>query len=432
MNYIPAMPFFRNDIKSDKDNITCWEFTTSGNNNIASYRKVNSSSMYTRHGMCQYYTTYNDINYIITVKYNFGLPEGVTIFQRGLSLKVIATFSYITRGSIKILSNKPLEQAYQVLPSRYAYVCLLMKGDSYLPGLQALSASIYNTQTNNDFVVMITSDVTRNKVEKYVTRAVDIDYLQFESKQLRTAKQQDLYSKWFSISYTKWNSLKLVEYDKIILLDLDIVVLENLDHLFIRSAPAGTFSMPWAYPYVKEGKSQVYNPYINIKDNEVIPKSAIEIGLNGFRRKTEQGGKQKYKSFDNEHSFVLIATTVLLKPSIQDFNDYITMMNKNQPFGYPNCNSMFDEQSIALFYNSVDDSRLSSTGPVSRLSSTNRWHMISQRYNMIPWHSKVWLPKGEKAAVYHFFGKEKPWEMKKEEWPDLKVWWKYYEMSSQI
>jgi alpha-N-acetylglucosamine transferase len=428
LELIPAAPMVRNDIKDTRGVISCWELSASGVENFAMYTKRDSIG-YVRHGFSQYYTKYQNIWYIITVKYNEGLPEGVTVFKRGLRSKVIGTYRYEklnnsvslqehpSQGLI-ILKNKPLDAPYQQLPSRYAYVSLLMKGDAYLPGLRALSASIHSSQTPYDFVCMITPDVTQSKVEGLVSKVFKIDYLQYESKSLRTKKQQDLYTKWFDVSYTKWNALKLIEYQKVILLDLDIVVLENLDHLFLRRAPAGTFSMPWAYPFTKtrDPSKAVYNPYINIKDNELIPQKDVEIGLNGYKRdkvghRTGNGSKSSM-----EHSFVLIATTVLLQPSLEDFKQYQAMMTQqtsNKAFGFPNCNSMFDEQSIALFYK-------------------ERWTMITQKYNMIPWHLKTWLPPGQTPSVYHFFGEKKPWEMNAKEWPDLKVWWNYYNLASEL
>jgi lipopolysaccharide biosynthesis glycosyltransferase len=110
-----------------------------------------------------------------------------------------------------------------------------------------------------------------------------------------------------------------------------------------------------------------------------------------------------------DKSFVLIATTVLLQPSRNDYDRYIKLIDDPQPFGFSGCYSGFDEQSLALLYQ-------------------DKWHYISQQYNIIPWHENAWLPRGEKAAIYHFFGDTKPWLMDSQKWPDLTLWYKFYNL----
>lgn len=270
--------------------------------------------------------------------------------------------------------------------SRFAYVSLLMKGNGYLPGLRALSASLKATGTTHDFICLVTPDVDKELVLPYVARIKEVPYLTYPTRAMKTMKQQKMYDSWMSDSYTKWSCLTLTEYEKILFLDLDTIAVQNLDHLFDRPTPAATFSNAWADPYTTRG---LFNPYRSLKDADRVPASAIRIGL--------------------ERAFVLIATSVLLTPSQEAFDRLLNILSNatvNQPFGFPGCYSAFDEQALTLVYQD--------------------WYHISQSYNMIPWHAKTWLPPTEQVSVYHYFG-DKPWTLKREQWPDLAPWWRYHD-----
>jgi hypothetical protein len=74
-----------------------------------------------------------------------------------------------------------------------------MKGDSYLPGVQALGSSLRATGTVHDFVCMITPDVTKSKVVPHATRVVEVPYLTFKTKHMKTEKQRDMYTEELSL-----------------------------------------------------------------------------------------------------------------------------------------------------------------------------------------------------------------------------------------
>lgn len=128
-----------------------------------------------------------------------------------------------------------------------------MKGDSYIAGAAATAYSIKNSGSTYDVVCMVTPDVTeegRERLRIVCTNVVEVPYLQFEVKKLKTTKQQNLYDKWVDVSFTKWNALSLTEYVKVLFIDADKIVLQNIDHLFSHSTPAGTFASPWSETYV--------------------------------------------------------------------------------------------------------------------------------------------------------------------------------------
>jgi lipopolysaccharide biosynthesis glycosyltransferase len=273
----------------------------------------------------------------------------------------------------------------KMFKKKRAYVHLIMKGDKYIPGALVSAYTIKLTKTKYDCVCMVTHDVTiegKEQLKKVFDKIIEIPYLKYETKPLRTKKQFEKYP-WVNIGYTKWNALNLTDYDKVLLIDADKIVHSNLDHLFELQAPAGTFSSPWSLPHKKNG---MFNPYKNVKHGGTITPFMIEMGL--------------------KNSFVAPGTMILLEPSYNDFNKYCNMMNIMSPFGFRTCNSMSDEQSLAYFY------------------SNKNWTHIHQKYNAIPRHNKNWL-YGERPCVTHYFGIEKPWYNKKNRYnyPDFDLWW---------
>jgi lipopolysaccharide biosynthesis glycosyltransferase len=267
--------------------------------------------------------------------------------------------------------------------SKYAWVCLVMRGDKYVPGALVTAYSLRKTNTKHELVCMVTKDVTpaaRNQLSIVFNSVIEVPYLSAKCKPLRTERQKELYSTWVNDAFTKWNMLKLTVYNKVMFIDADKIVLNNIDHLFDLAAPAATFSSPWAKPYIENG---MHNPYESVTHGKPITKAQIAEGL-------------------TRNSFVLIGTMVLLEPNLQDYNFFCQRLLEQKEFGFAGCNSMTDEQSLVSLY------------------PKSGWTMISQQYNFIPWHIK-WL-QGQKPYVFHFFGR-KPWEMDRNAWDDLDAFW---------
>lgn len=270
------------------------------------------------------------------------------------------------------------------LIDKYSYVWCVFGGNKYVIGAIASAFSVKKSKTNHDLVCMYTDDVTDTELlSKAFTKIVKVDYLQYKSKDLKTKKQKDIYGSWIDKSYTKMNCLSLIEYKKILFMDADTVVLNNIDHLFQLQAPAGTFSSPWGDKY---GGTIPLKMYPNLHGELVSTGSIRSAMMNG--------------------GVAVIATTLLLEPDMDVFDKYKIYLEWSQPFGFQNCNSGFDEQSITSFYAKVYG---------------KDWVHIHQRYNFIPWKAN-WMNREDKAHVFHFFNKDKPWTMNPKEWPDLKIY----------
>jgi hypothetical protein len=212
-----------------------------------------------------------------------------------------------------------------------------------------------------------------------------------------------MYDSWVQDSFTKWNCLTLYDYDKILFVDADKIVLDNMDKLFKLKAPAGTFSSPWAEPYVsrkeslrkgyggklnRHGTYGLVNPYKDCRHGAVIAPAKINQGF-------------------KDNCFVVIGTVVLLKPSRRMFQFYTSMCRgraRNGGFGWRTCNSMMDEQSLTRCY----------------FESEIAWRYIHQQYNCVPW-KQPWM-QGRAPYVFHYFN-TKPWNEKRDGWPDYEAWW---------
>jgi len=315
---------------------------------------------------------------------------------------------------------------------RYGYITLVMKGDAYVPGAVVVAHSLWLTGTKHDLLCMVTADVSehaRAQLRVVFTKVIEVPVIQFKCKRMRTAKQQQLYDSWIDVSFTKWNMLSLLDYKKLLFVDSDVVVLRNVDELFELSAPAGTFSSPWAAPYAgRKGSTWIDNgdgtgrwsgrapsSYSSSKPSFGRPAAgASSGGVNNpyYNKHVEHKGKVPREALKDglyEQSFVCIATMLLLEPSKDVLAGLKEMVGSAAPFGFETCNSGFDEQSIARYYYKQDV----------------LWTHIHQRYNFIPWHPH-WLdnPIADLPYVFHYFGSiDKPWKVDRAKWIDTEPFW---------
>ncbi len=303
----------------------------------------------------------------------------------------------------------------------YAYVTLIMFGDTYVPGALVLGYSLKQV-SSVDRICMVTSDVSviakKHLSEFFIIKL--IPYLNFKSKPflISTAEQKKRYSSWISASYTKWQMLSFTAYDKVFFLDADTIVLKNIDEVFQFNTPAGVFTNPWSETYQKRG---FLNPYKMIKPGEKIPRTNID---------------RAFKS----RSSVVVGNSVLLSPDSDDHIGLLDMLGSNSGgdgFGR-NVYSGNDEQAITWYYNSIG----------------KQWTMLPPSLNTIPWHSNLINPdktvklsasknlqeekndlprlskenilRAKIPLVIHFFGAQNVWDMNPfdpKAWIDIFAWW---------
>ena len=280
--------------------------------------------------------------------------------------------------------------------TRCAWVTLVMGGDRYVPGALVLGQSLKRVETKFDTVCMVAGGVSAQAVadlERVFTRVRHVDLISTPSRPMRGKKQQKLYSQEFtSTIFTKWNCLSFVEYDKVVCVDADIAFQTNADDLFSLPTPAGTFDNPW---HSGEGW------YGRISHGDSVSPAAIQAA---------------YKSLQG---YVVFGSLVVLSPSRVAFQRLTKLLTLETPYGKNLLSSNGpDELAITELY-------VPKTGPIQ-----GSWTHIDPRYHLIPW--KTYSPPLGKislneARALHYFGKEKPWEMKRSTWPDLELWWKIWD-----
>lgn len=267
-----------------------------------------------------------------------------------------------------------------------AYVWFLIKGDRYVPGIITSIYSVKRFNPKADLVVMVTDDVpesAQNELLKYATHLFHIPYLSFPGKFKMQEKMKDKYSSWIDVSFTKWNMMAL-PYKKAFLLDADIITRSSLDEIFDKPAPAGVFAEP-----------------MSAKNNSV---TTAKYSKYGAKIKPEIA-KWILNTYD---AFGAAASSILLEPNLDDYKLFIKTMEEFTPLSLNN-ETGSDEQSITYFYSII---------------KKQTWFSLGARWNTVPWFKKY---AAKDPLIIHFMSKEKPWEMKKGEWPDLAEWFDMYE-----
>lgn len=122
----------------------------------------------------------------------------------------------------------------------YAYVTLVMLGDSYVPGAVNLAYSLRKLNTKADLVVLVTDDVSEDGkkiMARFYDKIVEVDYIRVPNWRTQINKETLDY---LSLVFTKFYIFDLVEYKKVLFIDADALVLKYPDHLFTLNTPAGT------------------------------------------------------------------------------------------------------------------------------------------------------------------------------------------------
>jgi alpha-N-acetylglucosamine transferase len=271
-------------------------------------------------------------------------------------------------------------------PTKNAYVMLMFGGDSYTEGVMTVAYSLINTKTVCDIVCMVTPDVSekaRTRMKLLGIKVIDVPYLKFETKSMRSKRQRELYT-WNNVSYTKWNCMGLTQYEKILFLDADMLVVKNIDHVFDKATPASQF----ANKKTKHSK--------HVFGKTISP-------------------KQMRKAL-NKKMFVMDGGLLLIKPNAQQFKDYKVMVKNMEPFGFESVGAA-DEQSMCYYMGVYDK------GPRCT------WYNLGSKY------SCSWTVDCKPADSYilNFIGEIKPWNKDtRKEFPDTLPWYEVNEKMNKF
>ncbi len=269
----------------------------------------------------------------------------------------------------------------------------------YARGSVVVAQSLKVVQTTAKLYCLVTPDVIADDIEflkQVFDQVVTVPLITHKCVPMKSKKQNAIYGSWIASSFTKLNVLNPDLFPpgaKVILLDADMEVKENIDDLFTLSAPAMTFSSPWAMPYMKgRGGS---NPYYNkreLRHGEEVNHKAIRRGFAG--------------------GILGLACMVLVEPCKTHYDAMLKLLDRNFLYGDSRCISGFDEQLFAETFLAVN---------------TPIYH-IHQQYNWIVGKTN-WLLNGEKPKTQQFYN-GKPWrdikcreDALRSEWQDIKEWW---------
>lgn len=109
------------------------------------------------------------------------------------------------------------------------------------------------------------------------------------------------------------------------------------------------------------------------------------------------------------HLTVVTGTSLLVSPSLDDFNAYLQFMRnstKNKPYGHRSFSGA-DEQSITEFYIHI-----------KKTNFTN----IHHTYSYMAWKHKSLAPH-TLPIIIHYLAYVKPWNMKYNEYEDVITWY---------
>ncbi|KAL0233023.1 hypothetical protein GEMRC1_011770 [Eukaryota sp. GEM-RC1] len=255
----------------------------------------------------------------------------------------------------------PLSTITPVSPSKCCYVTLLMRGDSYLPGILTLGHTLKNS--SHDLFCLCTPDVSENSKElisKIYTHVVDIPYNYDARIQPTKWKRFGKLYQWIGCAFTKFNALELTQYDKVLFLDADTLCLNVniMDQVFQLNCPAGTLSGDFS-----------------IKHGRIILRRHLENSL--------------------QKAYGISGDVLLLKPSIIDLiklgrfaHEYLEQSS--------NDNAGPDESVLSRFY-------------------SNQWTQIGAQFNALPWKT---VPN---QALIHYVT-HPPWNPK-DYWADYELFY---------
>jgi alpha-N-acetylglucosamine transferase len=154
--------------------------------------------------------------------------------------------------------------------ARYAFMTIVMRNDSFIPGALVFGYALRNQSTQADLICLVTKDITepsRLALENIFDRVVEVEEIFVAHK--RRQERQDrpfLFTRFQALRSGKDGGLGM-QYDKIVLADADVLPLRNYDHLFTLDTPAGI---------INETKSSCMDYDSNGK--YIIPAS---VGING-------------------------------------------------------------------------------------------------------------------------------------------------------
>lgn len=288
----------------------------------------------------------------------------------------------------------------------YAYVTLIMLGDSYIPAALVLAKSVRDCGSEADLVVMVTPDISDNgkkALSMFFDKVIEINYVKV--KNWRTIKQTT--REYLNLVFTKFHVFNLLEYKKVILIDADALVLKHPDHLFTMNTPAGCYL---------ENKSHIIT--YDSKGNYVLPDSKKLQWYDemceccGHGKLIDKSATDKIKS--NYRNSGIGGGLMVLEPKVGELDDIILDVSRGYSRFLVERKLIWPEQQYLT------------------LRYSGKWHGINPRFFGLQGYPH-W-----KVLYGLQYGGDKPFLIKSKldikerlQYPDYKLWHEMYSVILQ-
>ena len=244
--------------------------------------------------------------------------------------------------------------------TRHCVATIVMQNDSYVGGAVCLARSLRDTGATSDLVCLYTRDVSEKGVallDRFFTHIVEVPYVEHACAPIRWKKFEHMYVDWISRSFTKIQIHVLTMYRKVFFLDADMLSVGNVEPIFRLTTPAGCISDPTG---------------CGLPHGAPIPQGMIARTVRNL--------------------YGVSAGCWLLRPSLEDRDRMVRIVESAPVFGDPAFNAGPDEVLTTLFYARpgpvpLDHRAFLALPPVSSTRAT-RWLNIGREFNCLAWHRR--------------------------------------------
>jgi alpha-N-acetylglucosamine transferase len=269
--------------------------------------------------------------------------------------------------------------------NKYAYVTLVMKGNTYCIGAITMAYSLRMRGCKYDIICMVTKDVDddgRKLLLTVFTHIIEVPYIEFLTyKQEEKKESLSRLNTWIDVSYTKFHIFNMTNYEKIMFLDADMIIMENIDHIFKFQTPALNVNSK----SMKLVTERVTPSGTIMKSSGLMSKLPLIISIN--------------------------AGSVLITPSKDHFKSIVELcrlLSPIKPFELPLIHSTAEEYILFIFFARYLQCDIT---------------LLGKEYNNNPWTLSIsYNINNIRPKILHF-ALQKPWSLDRFEYSDTYIWW---------
>lgn len=291
---------------------------------------------------------------------------------------------------------------------KFATFHLLIINEAKYIDAACMSAYSYRKYGNESIEhnCMIDSSITPQgikKLHRFFDNVFLIPLVSIQSDfKISTEKLKERYGQWVDYALTKWYILNFDQYKKVLLCDVDTLAVSNYTNIFEIRPPA------WcAFHKSSLNDARLRSIIKNSKTNDVIDSNYMKTYT----------GKSLQNICDlnckNRRFFIPVnGSIVLLKPSVDTFNDLIKFIKSKSHFKMLSTLSFPDENALFEYYICYKKQKV---------------HILGVEYLITPWlyieESSVFYDI-KKPVILNYDSTNKPWlKEEKDLYPEEQIWY---------